>query len=708
MLIHRLWKVIWHNIKHHQKTLLFPLMGAMFACAAFICLFLILQQINANYKQNEALQLGYTYDFSIKQASPETMAQVGALPEVHETWRSMTTTDWQTVTGETIEVLMFDQPKFVESGPYYFTNRSPVQKGEIALEHDFVSVHFPDIQYGDKVELIDSDGNNHSYIFVSLFYGMSEEALLVEDIDETADIYIRANTDDKTKVRSDLEARTGKTVQQNIDTQSGLFYIEGLTAASFQQLQFAGYSLLIGAAAMFIAFWLITMKRLGLALRTVARTVVYLGHSPKRLNWQLVVTSGVLAVILAVFSTLLALTAFHLFGFALAEDLATRLSLYIGVAQLAYIPVSLRFTLLAMALLLLLAVVLGRSMLIARALGDPKPNRHIPYPAKTGFVVVALSAAMAFLAISPYQQLTEQIDKLQQEREALYGWTAEEEHIWPFVHLQAPKKQADQFLEQLSADGFSFVTLTKQGNYLIAEESETSYSEIYVDLLAVPDQHWEMVLSLLDVTPLLSVDDMKASNGAVIIGSDLSHAYMIDETVKLMSWEEETANGERTLADGGDFDFRVMGTAKKDFQRLGSYSFLIPASLAAQLDVKIEAFTEEEIVYPIKTEAAKISDHLREMTASYPFANVYDEEPFWAMATDNPPVSTYYFLMIALFPFVLALCWALFRINTSWQMQLWLRLLIVVVLIGVGVGAGWGASQLFLSFGYTNITEWSD
>lgn len=708
MLIHRLWKVIWHNIKHHQKTLLFPLMGAMFACAAFICLFLMLQQINANYKQNEALQLGYTYDFSIKQASPETMAQVGALPEVHETWRSMTTTDWQTVTGETIEVLMFDQPKFVESGPYYFTNRSPVQKGEIALEHDFVSVHFPDIQYGDKVELIDSDGNNHSYIFVSLFYGMSEEALLVGDIDETADIYIRANTDDKTKVRSDLEARTGKTVQQNIDTQSGLFYIEGLTAASFQQLQFAGYSLLIGAAAMFIAFWLITMKRLGLALRTVARTVVYLGHSPKRLNWQLVVTSGVLAVILAVFSTLLALTAFHLFGFALAEDLATRLSLYIGVAQLAYIPVSLRFTLLAMALLLLLAVVLGRSMLIARALGDPKPNRHIPYPAKTGFVVVALSAAMAFLAISPYQQLTEQIDKLQQEREALYGWTAEEEHIWPFVHLQAPKKQADQFLEQLSADGFSFVTLTKQGNYLIAEESETSYSEIYVDLLAVPDQHWEMVLSLLDVTPLLSVDDMKASNGAVIIGSDLSHAYMIDETVKLMSWEEETANGERTLADGGDFDFRVMGTAKKDFQRLGSYSFLIPASLAAQLDVKIDTFTEEEIVYPIKTEAAKISDHLREMTASYPFANVYDEEPFWEMATDNPPVSTYYFLMIALFPFVLALCWALFRINTSWQMQLWLRLLIVVVLIGVGVGAGWGASQLFLSFGYTNMTEWSD
>lgn len=708
MLIHRLWKVIWHNIKHHQTTLLFPLMGAMFACAAFICLFLMLQQINANYKQNEALQLGYTYDFSIKQASPETMDQVGALPEVHETWRSMTTTDWQTVTGETIEVLMFDQPKFVESGPYYFTNRSPVQKGEIALEHDFVSVHFPDIQYGDKVELIDSDGNNHSYIFVSLFYGMSEEALLVGDIDETADIYIRANTDDKTKVRSDLEARTGKTVQQNIDTQSGLFYIEGLTAASFQQLQFAGYSLLIGAAAMFIAFWLITMKRLGLALRTVARTVVYLGHSPKRLNWQLVVTSGVLAVILAVFSTLLALTAFHLFGFALAEDLATRLSLYIGVAQLAYIPVSLRFTLLAMALLLLLAVVLGRSMLIARALGDPKPNRHIPYPAKTGFVVVALSAAMAFLAISPYQQLTEQIDKLQQEREALYGWTAEEEHIWPFVHLQAPKKQADQFLEQLSADGFSFVTLTKQGNYLIAEESETSYSEIYVDLLAVPDQHWEMVLSLLDVTPLLSVDDMKASNGAVIIGSDLSHAYMIDETVKLMSWEEETANGERTLADGGDFDFRVMGTAKKDFQRLGSYSFLIPASLAAQLDVKIDTFTEEEIVYPIKTEAAKISDHLREMTASYPFANVYDEEPFWEMATDNPPVSTYYFLMIALFPFVLALCWALFRINTSWQMQLWLRLLIVVVLIGVGAGAGWGASQLFLSFGYTNMTEWSD
>lgn len=708
MLMHRLWKVIWLNIKHHQTTLLFPLMGAMFACAAFICLFLMLQQINANYKQNEALQLGYTYDFSIKQASPETMAQVGALPEVHETWRSMTTTDWQTVTGETIEVLMFDQPKFVESGPYYFTNRSPVQKGEIALEHDFVSVHFPDIQYGDKVELIDSDGNNHSYIFVSLFYGMSEEALLVGDIDETADIYIRANTDDKTKVRSDLEARTGKTVQQNIDTQSGLFYIEGLTAASFQQLQFAGYSLLIGAAAMFIAFWLITMKRLGLALRTVARTVVYLGHSPKRLNWQLVVTSGVLAVILAVFSTLLALTAFHLFGFALAEDLATRLSLYIGVAQLAYIPVSLRFTLLAMALLLLLAVVLGRSMLIARALGDPKPNRHIPYPAKTGFVVVALSAAMAFLAISPYQQLTEQIDKLQQEREALYGWTAEEEHIWPFVHLQAPKKQADQFLEQLSADGFSFVTLTKQGNYLIAEESETSYSEIYVDLLAVPDQHWEMVLSLLDVTPLLSVDDMKASNGAVIIGSDLSHAYMIDETVKLMSWEEETANGERTLADGGDFDFRVMGTAKKDFQRLGSYSFLIPASLAAQLDVKIDTFTEEEIVYPIKTEAAKISAHLREMTASYPFANVYDEEPFWAMATDNPPVSTYYFLMIALFPFVLALCWALFRINTSWQMQLWLRLLIVVVLIGVGVGAGWGASQLFLSFGYTNMTEWSD
>ncbi|PAF10172.1 hypothetical protein MKZ27_20715 [Bacillus sp. FSL R5-0394] len=708
MLIHRLWKVIWHNIKHHQKTLLFPLMGAMFACAAFICLFLMLQQINANYKQNEALQLGYTYDFSIKQASPETMAQVGALPEVHETWRSMTTTDWQTVTGETIEVLMFDQPKFVESGPYYFTNRSPVQKGEIALEHDFVSVHFPDIQYGDKVELIDSDGNNHSYIFVSLFYGMSEEALLVGDIDETADIYIRANTDDKTKVRSDLEARTGKTVQQNIDTQSGLFYIEGLTAASFQQLQFAGYSLLIGAAAMFIAFWLITMKRLGLALRTVARTVVYLGHSPKRLNWQLVVTSGVLAVILAVFSTLLALTAFHLFGFALAEDLATRLSLYIGVAQLAYIPVSLRFTLLAMALLLLLAVVLGRSMLIARVLGDPKPNRHIPYPAKTGFVVVALSAAMAFLAISPYQQLTEQIDKLQQEREALYGWTAEEEHIWPFVHLQAPKKQADQFLEQLSADGFSFVTLTKQGNYLIAEESETSYSEIYVDLLAVPDQHWEMVLSLLDVTPLLSVDDMKASNGAVIIGSDLSHAYMIDETVKLMSWEEETANGERTLADGGDFDFRVMGTAKKDFQRLGSYSFLIPASLAAQLDVKIDTFTEEEIVYPIKTEAAKISDRLREMTASYPFANVYDEESFWEMATDNPPVSTYYFLMIALFPFVLALCWALFRINTSWQMQLWLRLLIVVVLIGVGAGAGWGASQLFLSFGYTNMTEWSD
>lgn len=708
MLIHRLWKVIWHNIKHHQTTLLFPLMGAMFACAAFICLFLILQQINANYKQNEALQLGYTYDFSIKQASPETMAQVGALPEVHETWRSMTTTDWQTVTGETIEVLMFDQPKFVESGPYYFTNRSPVQKGEIALEHDFVSVHFPDIQYGDKVELIDSDGNNHSYIFVSLFYGMSEEALLVGDIDETADIYIRANTDDKTKVRSDLEARTGKTVQQNIDTQSGLFYIEGLTAASFQQLQFAGYSLLIGAAAMFIAFWLITMKRLGLALRTVARTVVYLGHSPKRLNWQLVVTSGVLAVILAVFSTLLALTAFHLFGFALAEDLATRLSLYIGVAQLAYIPVSLRFTLLAMALLLLLAVVLGRSMLIARVLGDPKPNRHIPYPAKTGFVVVALSAAMAFLAISPYQQLTEQIDKLQQEREALYGWTAEEEHIWPFVHLQAPKKQADQFLEQLSADGFSFVTLTKQGNYLIAEESETSYSEIYVDLLAVPDQHWEMVLSLLDVTPLLSVDDMKASNGAVIIGSDLSHAYMIDETVKLMSWEEETANGERTLADGGDFDFRVMGTAKKDFQRLGSYSFLIPASLAAQLDVKIDTFTEEEIVYPIKTEAAKISDRLREMTASYPFANVYDEESFWEMATDNPPVSTYYFLMIALFPFVLALCWALFRINTSWQMQLWLRLLIVVVLIGVGAGAGWGASQLFLSFGYTNMTEWSD
>ncbi|MBU3535598.1 hypothetical protein KHT87_14180, partial [Alkalihalobacillus clausii] len=173
-------------------------------------------------------------------------------------------------------------------------------------------------------------------------------------------------------------------------------------------------------------------------------------------------------------------------------------------------------------------------------------------------------------------------------------------------------------------------------------------------------------------------------------------------------WEEETANGERTLADGGDFDFRVMGTAKKDFQRLGSYSFLIPASLAAQLDVKIDTFTEEEIVYPIKTEAAKISDHLREMTASYPFANVYDEEPFWEMATDNPPVSTYYFLMIALFPFVLALCWALFRINTSWQMQLWLRLLIVVVLIGVGVGAGWGASQLFLSFGYTNITEWSD
>ncbi|MCR1288971.1 hypothetical protein [Shouchella clausii] len=708
MLIHRLWKVIWLNIKHHKKTLLFPLMGAMFACAAFVWLFLMLQQMNANYKQNEALQLGYTYDFSIKQASPETMDQVGALPEVHETWRSMTTTGWQTVTGETIEILMFDQPKFVESGPYYFTNRSPVQKGEIALEHDFVSVHFPDIQYGDKVELIDSDGNNHFYIFVSLFYGMSEEVLLIEDIDETADIYIRANTDDKTKVRNDLEARTGKTVRQNIDTQSGLFYIEGLTAASFQQLRFAGYSLLIGAAAMFIAFWLITMKRLGLALRTVARTVVYLGYSPKRLNRQLVVTSGVLAIILAVFSTLLALTAFHLFGFALAEDLATRLSLYIGVAQLAYIPVSLRFTLLAMAILLLLAVVLGRSMLIARALADSKPYRNLPYPAKGGLVVVALSAAIAFLAISPYQQLTEQIDKLQQEREALYGWTDEEGHIWPFVHLQAPKKQADQFLEQLSADGFSFVTLTKQGNYLIAEESETSYSEIYVDLLAVPDQHWEMVLSLLDVTPLLSVDDMKASNGAVIIGSDLSHAYMIDETVKLMSWEEETANGERTLADGGDFDFHVMGTAKKDFQRLGSYSFLIPASLAAQLDVKIDTFTEEEIVYPLETEAAKISAHLREMTASYPFANVYDEEPFWTMAADNPPVSTYYFLIIALFPFVLALCWALFRINTSWQMQLWLRLLIVVVLIGVGAGAGWGASQLFLSFGYPSMTEWSN
>ncbi|PTL21094.1 hypothetical protein [Shouchella clausii] len=705
MLIHRLWKVIWLNIKHHKKTLLFPLMGAMFACVAFVWLFLMLQQINANYKQNEALQLGYTYDFSINQASPETMAQVGALPEVHETWRSMTTTDWQTATGETIEVLMFDQPKFVETGPYYFTNRSPVQKGEIALEHDFVSVHFPDIQYGDKVELIDSDGNSHSYTFVSLFYGMSEEVLLIEDIDETADIYIRANTDDKTKVRNDIEARTGKTVRQNIDTQSGLFYVEGLTAASFQQLRFAGYSLLIGAAAMFIAFWLITMKRLGLALRTVARTVVYLGYSPKRLNRKLVVTSGVLAIMLAAFSTLLALTAFHLFGFALAKDLSTQLSLYIDVAQLAYIPVSLRFTLLAMAILLLLAVVFGRSILIARALADPKPHRHLLYPVKAGFVVVALSAAVAFLAISPYQQLTGQIDRLQQEREALYGWKAEEEYIWPFVHLQAPKKQADQFLEQLSEDGFSFVTLTNQGNYLISEESETSYSEIYVDLVAVPDQHWEMVLSLLDVTPLLSVDDMKASNGAVIIGSDLSHAYMIDQTVELVSWDEETtANGERTLADG--VDFHVMGTTKKEFQ-LGSYSFLIPASLAAQLDVKIDTFTEEEILYPLETEPAKISAHLREMTASYPFANVYDEKPFWAMATDNPPVYTYYFLMVALLPFVLAFCWALFRINTSWQMRLWLRLLMVVVLIGVGAGAGWAASQLFLSFDYTSMTEWS-
>jgi hypothetical protein len=173
-----------------------------------------------------------------------------------------------------------------------------------------------------------------------------------------------------------------------------------------------------------------------------------------------------------------------------------------------------------------------------------------------------------------------------------------------------------------------------------------------------------------------------------------------------VQWEEETANGERTLADG--VDFHVMGTAKKDFQRLGSYSFLIPASLAAQHDVKIDTFTEEEIVYPLETEAAKISAHLREMTDSYPFANVYDEEPFWAMATENPPVSTYYFLIIALFPFVLALCWALFRINTSWQMQLWMRLLIVVVLIGVGASAGWGASQLFLSFGYPSMTEWSN
>ncbi|WP_263705412.1 hypothetical protein [Shouchella tritolerans] len=293
---------------------------------------------------------------------------------------------------------------------------------------------------------------------------------------------------------------------------------------------------------------------------------------------------------------------------------------------------------------------------------------------------------------------------MQQEREALYGWTAEEEHIWPFVRLQAPKKQADQFLEQLSADGFSFVTLTNQGNYLIVEESETSYSEIYVDLLAVPDQHWKMILSLLDVTPLLSVDDMKASNGAVVIGNDLSHPYMIDQTVKLVSWEEETtANSERTLGDG--VDFHVMGTAKKNFQHLGRYSFLIPASLAAQLDVKIDTFTEEEMVYPLETEAAKVSAHLREMTASYPFANIYDEEPYWTTATDNPPVSMYYFLMVALFPIVLALCWALFRINTYWQMRLWLRLLIVVVLIGVGAGAGWTASQLFLSFGYTSMAE---
>lgn len=706
MLIHRLWKVIWLNIKYDKKTLLFPLMGAMFACVVFVCLFLIIQQINANYKQNEALQLGYTYDFSINQASPETMVQIAALPEVHETWRSTTTTDWKTVAGETIEVSMFDQPKFVETGHYYFTNRSPVQKGEIALEHDFVTVHFPDIQYGDKVELIDSNGNSHSYTFVSLFYGMSGEVLLIEDIDETATIYIRADTDDKTKVRNDIEAHTGKIVRQNIDTQSGLFYIEGLAAVSFQQLRFAGYSLLIGVAAMFIAFWLIEMNRLGLALRKAARTVVYLGYSPKRLNRQLVVTSGVLAIILAVFSTLLALAAFHLFGFALAKDLATQLSLYIDVAQLAYMPVPLRFTLLATVILLLLAVVLGRSILIARALADPKPHQHLSYPAKAGFVVAALSAAIAFLAISPYQQLTEQIDKLQQEREALYGWTAEEEHIWPFVHLQAPKKQAGQFLEQLSEDGFSFVTLTNQGDYLIAEESETSYSEIYVDLLAVPDQHWEMVLSLLDVTPLPSVEDMKASNGAVVIGSDLSHAHKIDQTVKLVSWNEETtATGERTLADG--VDFHVMGTAKKDFQRLGRYSFLIPASLAAQFDVKIDMFMEEEILYPLETEAAKISAHLREMTASYPFANVYDEEPFWGMATDNPPVSTYYFLMVALLPFVLALCWVLFRINTSWQtrLPLWQRLLIVVVLIGVGAGAGWGASQLFLSFSYTSMTD---
>ncbi len=704
MLIHRLWKVIWLNIRHDKKALLFPLVGAMFACAAFACIFLIAQQINANYKQNEAFQLGYTYDFSINQASPETMAQIAALPEVHETWRSMTITDWKTVAGETIEVSMFDQPKFVETGHYYFTNRSPVQKGEIALEHNFVTVHFPDIQYGDKVELIDSNGNSHSYTFVSLFYGMSGEVLLIEDIDETATVYIRADTDDKTTVRNDIEARTGKTVRQNIDTQSGLFYIEGLEAASFQQLRFAGYRLLFGAAAMFIAFWLIAMKRFGLALRKAARTVVYLRYSPKRLDRQLVVASSVLAIILAVFSTLLALAAFHLFGFALAKDLAPQLSLYIDVAQLAYIPVPLRFALLAMVLLLLLAVVLGRSILIAHALADPKPHRHLPCPVKTGFVVVALSAVVAFLAISSYQQLTGQIDKLQQEREALYGWTAEEEHIWPFVRLQAPKKQADQFLEQLSADGFSFVTLTNQGNYLIVEESETSYSEIYVDLLAVPDQHWKMILSLLDVTPLLSVDDMKASNGAVVIGNDLSLPYMIDQTVKLVSWEEETtANSERTLGDG--VDFHVMGTAKKNFQHLGRYSFLIPASLAAQLDVKIDRFTEEEMVYPLETEAAKVSAHLREMTASYPFANIYDEEPYWTTATDNPPVSMYYFLMVALFPIVLALCWALFRINTYWQMRLWLRLLIVVVLIGVGAGAGWTASQLFLSFGYTSMAE---
>ncbi|WP_263705411.1 ABC transporter permease family protein [Shouchella tritolerans] len=405
MLIHRLWKVIWLNIRHDKKTLLFPLVGAMFACAAFACIFLIAQQINANYKQNEAFQLGYTYDFSINQASPETMAQIAALPEVHETWRSMTTTDWQTATGETIEVSMFDQPKFVETGHYYFTNRSPVQKGEIALEHNFVTVHFPDIQYGDKVELIDSNGNSHSYTFVSLFYGMSGEVLLIEDIDETATVYIRADTDDKTTVRNDIEARTGKTVRQNIDTQSGLFYIEGLEAASFQQLRFAGYRLLFGAAAMFIAFWLIAMKRFGLALRKAARTVVYLGYSPKRLDRQLVVASSVLAIILAVFSTLLALAAFHLFGFALAKDLAPQLSLYIDVAQLAYIPVPLRFALLAMVLLLLLAVVLGRSILIAHALADPKPHRHLPYPVKTGFVVVALSAVVAFLAISSYQQL---------------------------------------------------------------------------------------------------------------------------------------------------------------------------------------------------------------------------------------------------------------------------------------------------------------